>query len=103
MEKIKVMKVTNFWKILKEKIRKKTLAYFKGKTNIKGREIDNKTLHMADYLLLYCNLTIREKQEIFAMRNRMTNIPANFTIYTEMRKCFCNKPEIYPIYMNVKN
>ena len=49
---------------------------------------------MADYLLPNSSgLTIGEKQEIFAMRNRMTNIPANFRSNMGTRKCVCGQNE----------
>ena len=43
-----------------------------------------------------CNssgLTIGEKQEIFAIRNRMTNIPANFKSNMGTNKCVCGHTE----------
>ena len=49
---------------------------------------------MADYLLPFSkNLTITEKQEIFAMRTKMTNIPSNFKTTKEIIKCICDLPE----------
>ena len=49
---------------------------------------------MADYLLPNSSgLTIGEKQEIFAIRNRMTNIPENFKSKMEVNKCVCGQTE----------
>jgi len=49
---------------------------------------------MADYLLPNSSgLTIGEKQEIFAIRNRMTNIPENFKTKMEVNKCVCGQTE----------
>ena len=49
---------------------------------------------MADYLLPNSSgLTIADKQEIFAMRNRMTNISANFRSNKETNKCVCGQTE----------
>ena len=48
---------------------------------------------MADYLLPSSGLSIADKQEIFSMRNRMTNIPANFRSNTETNKCVCGQNE----------
>ena len=60
--------------MIKEKIKIKALEYLKEKTKSKGKELENETLHMADYLLPYCkNLSISEKREVFAMRTRMTD------------------------------
>ena len=93
-EEIKAMKDQKFRKMIKEQIRKKALEYLKEKTKSKGKEIDNETLHMADYLLPYCkNMSITEKQEVFAMRTRMTNIPENFKTSNKLSKCVCDQPE----------
>ena len=50
---------------------------------------------MAEYLLPYCkNMSLILKQEIFAMRTRMTNNPENHKTSNKLSKC--------PTYMNVK-
>ena len=73
---------------------KKTLEYLKEKTKSKGKEIVNETLLMAEYLLTYCkNMSLTEKQEIFAMRTRMTNNPENHKTSIKLSKC--------PTFMNV--
>ena len=106
MKEIKEMKETRFRSLLKEKIRIAALEYLKENRKTKGKEIDYRSLHMADYLLPNSSeLTISEKQEIFAMRNRMTNIPANFSSMKETMKCVCGLTEqmahIYEcIYLN---
>ena len=49
---------------------------------------------MADYLLPFSSeLTIIEKQEIFAIRNRMINIPVNYSSNKEIHKCECGQIE----------
>ena len=49
---------------------------------------------MAEYLLPVCRLTNEVKRDIFAMRNSMTNIPANFSSQTNKFKCFgCQSDE----------
>ena len=55
---------------------------------------------MAEYLVPFNNsLTIEEKCEIFAIRNRMINIPFNFSSKSEY-KCECGKFEdMQHIYM----
>ena len=46
---------------------------------------------LSDYLQPYSsNLTIKEKQEIFSIRNSMVNIPTNFGLE---EKCMCGKIE----------
>ena len=48
---------------------------------------------MADYLMPLNNkLTINEKCELFAVRNRMINIPSNFSSNCEF-KCKCGENE----------
>ena len=58
---------------------------------------------MAEYLLPVCRLTNEVKRDIFAMRNSMINIPANFSSHTNKFKCFgCQSDEnmkhIYTCY-----
>ena len=49
---------------------------------------------MADYLLPTNNkLTISEKQKMFAVKNRMINIPANFPKPKMEYKCYCGEKE----------
>ena len=53
--------------------------YLVSKQGKKGGEIKYKSFQMVDYLLPYnSELPIKEKQEIFSIRNGMVNIPANF-------------------------
>merc|ERR1719481_2406745 len=87
------MKETKFRKVLKEKIISKALIYLKEKTKSKGSDIENRTLHMADYLLPHSDLLIIEKQEIFEIRNKMTKISANFNGEKELSKCVCGQHE----------
>ena len=88
------MKDLKFRQMITEKIKIKALEYLKEKTKSKGKELENETLHMADYLLPYCkNMSISEKQEVFAMRTRMTNIPENFKTSKKLSKCVCDQPE----------
>ena len=48
---------------------------------------------MSEYLQPYNDeLTIEQKREMFAVRNRMINIPANFSSECET-KCICGKKE----------
>ena len=55
------------------KYQKSTILEKKG---LKGSEIFYSSLEMADYLLPFNNtLTINEKCELFAVRNKMINIP----------------------------
>ena len=49
---------------------------------------------MAQYLLPYnASLTIEQKCELFAVKNRMTQIPNNFPKSKEKNKCWCGEIE----------
>ena len=49
---------------------------------------------MAEYLLPNKNLTIEEQRTIFSIRNRMADIPANFSSKKEnTAKCTCGESE----------
>ena len=78
-------------KIIQSK--KIALIYFLEKKGLKGSEICYSSLEMADYLLPFNNtLTINEKCELFAVRNKMINIPSNFSSNSEI-KCRCGQIE----------
>ena len=67
------------------------MEYLLGKKGIKGSEISYTSIEMSEYLQPYNrNLTVEQKQEMFAVRNRMVNIPGNFGTKT---KCECGKNE----------
>ena len=92
-EEIKCVKKKQFTQILKEKIKEEALKYLLEKRGKKGGEINYSYLEMAEYLLPFNNkLSIDEKREMFAVKNAMINIPANFTSKNET-KCECGKLE----------
>ena len=82
------------------KIGKVALNYLLDKRGKKGHEITYSCVEMAEYLVPFNNsLPIEEKREIFAIRNRMINIPYNFSTKCEY-KCECGKLEdMQHIYM----
>ena len=66
-------------KLINEAIEIKTLEYLLKLRGSKGSEIEYKEIKMADYLMPNEeNLTISDKRYIFAIRNRMIQIPNNF-------------------------
>ena len=88
--------------MLKRRIKEVALKYLLDKKGKKGREIKNKSLEMADYLLPFNNkMSIQEKCESFAIRDRMIQIPSNFSSNCE-QKCICGKMENRSIFMNAK-
>ena len=52
---------------------------------------------MADYLLP-TGLTIEQKQEMFAVINRMENISYNFPQNKSVENCWCQEIETWNIY-----
>ena len=94
----------------KEKVRHscsvKAFEYLLKKRGRKGCEIQYKEFEMATYLLPNAVLKIDEQRGIFALRNRMNNIPANFCSSEENKeRCKCGNIEtnehIYNcIYLN---
>ena len=92
-EEIKQIPKTNYLQLLKGKIRNIALEYLLDKRGSKGSEIKYSYLEMADYLLPFNNnLSIEEKCELFAIKNRMINIPNNFSSKSEYR-CECGDIE----------
>ena len=93
LEEIKMMSKTEYTKILKENCRKNAFKYLIGKKGSKGKEIIETELCMAEYLLPTTALTICEKQQMFAVKNRMKEIPANFSKSNIENKCICEQQE----------
>ena len=64
------------------------------KRGSKGCEIQYKEIKTADYLLPNTALNIEDQRTIFAIRNRMINIPSNFISKNKNDiKCVCNNIE----------
>ena len=78
-----------FTKILKHRIEK----YLTGKQGFKGQEMNYSRMEMSDYLLpTNKNLTIDQKRRLFAIKNKMIDIPSNFSSKIENR-CQCGEIE----------
>ena len=92
-EEIRKIPKQKYTVLLKERVRKNAFKYLLEKRGKKGSEIKYSYLEMADYFLPFNNcLTIEEKCELFAVKNRMINIPYNFSSKCEP-KCKCGKNE----------
>jgi len=79
LEDIRKISKYTYRKLIKKGIQDKAFTYLTAKTRSKGQEIKYEELKMADYLSTgYENLTITDQRNIFAIRNRMVEIPANF-------------------------
>ena len=92
LEEIKIMPRNKFKNLVKNRIQIKALEYLQTKRGSKGEEIEYKNLEMSEFLLPFnSELNIEEKQKLFEIRNRMTNIPSNFGKKEE--KCRCGAIE----------
>ena len=79
MEEIKLMTKNKFATMLKSKIVKNALTYLIEKQGKKGKEIKYACLEMEEYLQpINNNLSIDQKRDLFAVKNRMIDIPYNF-------------------------
>ena len=71
LEEIKLMKTTQFRKLLKESIKNKALEYLLKKQGSKGKEIKYSCLKMAEYLLPNNEiLSISDRRYIFAIKKQ---------------------------------
>ena len=98
LEEIEKMTKNKFKNILKEKIKKEAFVYLIKNKGIKGKEINYPVLKMADYLLPNkTGISIEDQRSIFSVRNRMVNIPDNFSSQQNgdlsVTKCICSEKE----------
>ena len=92
-EEKKLISKNRFNKILNERIRAASLTYLTGKQNIKGGDINYAKIEMSEYLSPLSDLSIDDKRRLFAVRNMMVDIPANFSNSNENMKCICGEKE----------
>ena len=94
LNEIKSLSKYTYSKLIKKSIQNKALEYLSEKKRSKGQEIEYKEIKMADYLSPgYENITINDQRNIFAMRNRMVDIPTNFKKEKSLEKCACGDTE----------
>ena len=92
-EEIRNMSKKKYSEIIKERLNQVSLKYLMDKRGKKGSEIRYSCVEMSEYLLPFNNeLTIEEKCELFAVKNRMINIPFNFSSKCEY-ECKCGRKE----------
>ena len=73
------MSRNEFQNLIKRRREINALEYLHNKRGSKGNEIEFTSLQMSEYLLPYNSMmNIEEKRELFALRNRMTDIPNHF-------------------------
>ena len=93
-ENIRLMTKYKFTRMLKCKVKISAIKYLTGKQGSKGKDITYSSIQMAEYLLpTNEKLTIDEKRRLFAVKNKMTNIPNNFQKTKSENVCFCRKRE----------
>ena len=89
--------------MVKSKIKLNALKYLKKKQKSKGSEIFYTDIEMEDYLLPENTmLTIDEKQQLFAVRNRMIEIASNFPKPGGKPSCLCGAEENMKHIFNCK-
>ena len=87
------MKKKQFSSLLKSRVAENALIYLKKKIKSKGSEIVYSEIELADYLQPIHPMSIEQKQKLFAIRNRMVQIPDNFSKSELITKCFCGEIE----------
>ena len=94
IEEIKSVTLNRFRSILKHAIEERALEYLLDKQGSKGEEMVYTCIKMADYLMPNdAGLTVTDKRYVFAMRNRMVSIPANFPLNQTNMNCACGDRE----------
>ena len=94
LKEIKIMNQTKFKNIVKERIKIVALDYLLEKQGSKGSETKYTNIQMAEYLQPYCSkLNIDEKRQMFAVKNRMVDLPVNFPAKNIEVKCICGSKE----------
>ena len=89
-EEIRNMTRSQFKCFLNNKIQEIALKYLLDKLGKKGSEVEYSSIRMADYLVSNnSGLTIPEKQQMFAIINRMVKISYNYPQNNKIDLCHC--------------
>ena len=94
LSQIKEMTKAKFNSILKTKMKENALKYLNQKKGKKGNEISYESIEMAEYLLPYNKLSISQKRRMYEIRNKMVDIPENFSSDTIETQCLCGEREV---------
>ena len=104
LDEIKVMSEHRYATLLNNRIRENALKYLKDKQRSKGKNIHYEEIQMAEYLLpINTKLSIEQKQKMFALKNRMVELPENFPGRKMDDKCFATSQKLLYTYINVKH
>ena len=82
-----------FNRMSKERISENALKYLTEKQMKKGKEITYSKIEIAEYLLPDSNLSTEQKRCLFSIRNKMFDIPDNFSSSEIQTFCFCGERE----------
>ena len=93
LDDIRLMSKSKFNEMLKQQTRNNAYKYLIGKKRSKGKEISYSRIEMAEYLLPDNELTIEQKQRLFAVRNKMVEIPSHFSSGNNDFLCICGDKE----------
>ena len=94
LTEIKLMSHYSFTKLLKSRMRTNALKYLIEKQRSKGTEMKYSEFAMAEYLTpSNSKLTIKQKQKMFEVRNRMLEISENFQGKEISAWCCCGASE----------
>ena len=94
LSEIKLMSKNKFSKLIRERSKIKALDYLIGKQRVKGKDMKYENLEMSEYLLPSTPaLTIEERQRLFAMKNKMVDIPNHFPKSDIRTRCSCRMIE----------
>ena len=92
LKEIRMMAKDNFKKLVKTRITEIAFKYLLDRRGSKGKEIQYERLEMAEYFMPHnSKIKIEDKQNLFSIRNRMTDIGTNFG---RKENCFmCGRDE----------
>ena len=94
LEEIREMSITRYSELIRIKCNESALRYLLNKRGKKGSEIQYSELEMSEYLLPNEKFDISEQKSVFAIRNKMTDIPSNFCSEEKnLSKCTCKTTE----------
>ena len=97
---IKEMSQYKFINLIRKQCEESAFRYLMKKRGKKGMQISYQEIKMSEYLLPNEQLSIDDQRNIFSMRNKMSDIPSNFTSEEKNTfKCCCGtKEEMEHIY-----
>jgi hypothetical protein len=94
LEEIRDMSQNKYVILLNKRMNENALKYLLNKQKSKGKEIRYSEIQMAEYLIpKNSQLTVIQKQKMFAVNNRMIEIYENFPGKQLKKECICSKIE----------